>query len=114
MASCQVKFGGGKILLSGEEFIVENEGGEVSITTSGVIHCDISEQENPNDWIPLKLYSAEPVIYEGEWYTFRSENYGKKLTLNFDENTSGQERSLWLTLSEADLYGTVNIVQNGK
>ena len=114
VASCQTKLGGGKIELSGEEFFVEKQGGEVSITTSGVVHCDIAEPDNLNDWIPLELFQSEPVTYEGEWYTFRSEDYGKKLVLNFDENTSGQQKILRLTMSEGDLYGSVRITQSGK
>ena len=41
--SCQVTLGGGQITLSGNDFQVDKEGGEVSITTSCVGHCDISE-----------------------------------------------------------------------
>lgn len=114
VASCQTKLGGGKIELSGKEFFVEKQGGEVSITTSGVVHCDIAEQDNPDDWVPLELFQSEPVTYEGEWYTFRSEDYGKKLVLIFDENTSGQQKILRLTMSEGDLYGSVRITQSGK
>ena len=114
VASCQTKLGGGKIELSGEEFFVEKQGGEVSIITSGVVHCDIAEPDNLNDWIPLELFLSDPVTYEGEWYTFRSEDHGKRLTLNFDENTSGQKRILRLTMSEGDLYGSVRITLYGK
>ena len=114
IASCQTTLGGGKIQLSGEEFFVEKVGGEVSITTSGVSHCDISEPDNLYDWVPLELFGTKPITYKGEWYTFRSEDNGRKLTLNFDENSSGQERVLKLTLSDADLYGSINIVQHGK
>ena len=115
IASCQeVIYGGGKITLSGEEFHVEKDGGKVSINTSGITHCDIAETETPDEWGPLELYGSEPVTYDGEWYSFCSENNGTVLTLNFDENTSEQERILILTMTEADLYGKVRITQSGK
>ena len=112
--SCQVTLGGGQITLSGNDFQVDKEGGKISITTSGITHCDIAEREIPDDWVPLELYGAEPVTYDGEWYSFRSEDNGTLLTLEFDENTSGQDRILILTMSEADLAGKVVITQSGK
>lgn len=115
IVSCQeVIYGGGKIELSGNEFLVEKEGGTVSITTSGIGHCDISETDIPDEWVPLELYGSEPVTFDGEWYSFRSEADGTILTLDFDENTSGQDRLLILTMTDADLYGSVRITQSGK
>ena len=56
--SCQVTLGGGQITLSGNDFQVDKEGGEVSITTSCVGHCDISEKENP----PYEIHTEDFVF----------------------------------------------------
>lgn len=114
--SCQVTLGGGQITLSGNDFQVDKEGGEVSITTSCVGHCDISEKENPpyDFSASLDLYGSEPITFDGAWYSFRSEDNGTLLSLKIYENTSGQDRVLKLILFDADLSGKVVITQSGK
>ena len=73
--SCMVPEGGNNELwVSGTEFVVEDCGGEVVITTSGVVQCSIAEIAGEYyEAVNLRLNADEPISHEGSWYSFRSE-----------------------------------------
>ena len=109
--SCQVPDGGGEIIVSGKNFIIASAGESISITTSGATNCTLTEP-NKEDSIKLHLNNSLPVSYEGSWYSFESKYDGKELLLTFEKNSTQYERVLYLTLTNADLYTRINIVQS--
>lgn len=109
-ASCQT-LGGGEIIVSGKEFTIAKTGGDVNITTAGVSTCTLKEQDT-GDSKHLYLY-GKTINYEGNWYTFNSINDGKELHIIVNENTSTDDRILWLKLRQGDLYTKVMILQEG-
>lgn len=111
--SCTNLIGGGEVQVSGKEFTVASTGGEVDITTSGVIDCTLKEPDKASDSVHLKLRKAHPVTYNGPWYSFESKNDGKELHLHFEENATSSDRVLYITLTELDLYTRITITQTG-
>ena len=112
--SCQVLDGGVELFVSGKDFTVESTGGEVYITTSGVSECSINDSYTAkHEFQHLDLYSGETVEYQGEWYAFRSEDYGKELRLMLDENVMSGERTIKITLTHGPQYTRINIAQLG-
>lgn len=113
--SCQVSDGGNEILVSGKDYTVACTGDDVVITTGGVAYCTLTEPNTAtSDFITLYLRDTQPVVYNGSWYSFESRNDGKELHLEFEKNTTSSERHLFLTLTEADLYTQIRIVQYGE
>lgn len=111
--SCQVADGGNEIQVSSKDFSVAYTGGDVVITTGGVTNCTLTEPDTAtSDFITLYLRDTQPVFYDGSWYSFESKNDGKELHLKFEKNTTLSARYLYLTLTEADLYTRINIVQS--
>lgn len=112
--SCQVPDGGNEILVSGKDYIVACTGGDVVITTDGVAYCTLTESDTAtSDFITLYLHDTQPVVYNGSWYSFESRNDGKELHLKFEENSTSNDRILYVTLTEADEYARITITQNG-
>ena len=114
--SCMVPEGGNNELwVSGTEFVVEDCGGEVIITTSGVVQCSIAEIAGEDyEAVNLRLNADEPISHEGSWYSFRSENDGKKIQFNISPNETDSPRSLKVSVMEADLYNRIIIEQKAR
>ena len=112
--SCMVLDGGWELPVSGKDFTVESTGDEVYITTSGVSECSINDSDKAkHEFQDFYLYSSEPVEYQGEWYSFRSADYGKVLRFMLDENVLSDERTITITLIHGPQYARINIVQLG-
>ena len=114
ITSCQVPTGGNAIQVSGKNFTVASTGGDVDITTDGAAECTLTEPDKQiSDFVRLHLFEAQPVTHTGTWYSFESRNDGKELHLKFEENSTSNDRILYVTLTEADEYARITITQNG-
>lgn len=109
--SCQVKEGGGEIWVSDKTPTIPQVGGELHIETSGAAYCSIIEGNNYETMVSLSLMDKTGVIYEGDWYSFKSDTRGLNLIFNFDANSTTLTRNLHITLADADLYSKIEIIQ---
>lgn len=81
------------------------------IETSGAAYCSIFEGNNYETLVSLSLMDKTGIIYEGDWYSFKSDTRGLHLIFTFDANNTTSTRNLHITLADADLYSKIEITQ---
>ena len=105
-------YGGSKVSLSESEFIIDEGGGQVLVTTDGCVRCGIETfiNEDRQDYYQFIVVSGCDM--ETEWFTFHAEPYGKSLMFTVALNDTGMQRHIRIFVDDADRHGYIYIYQN--